>query len=260
MNDAQLLRYSRQIMLPEFDVAGQERLLAARALIVGVGGLGSPAALYLAAAGVGHLTLADDDVVDLSNLQRQIAHSEATLGEPKVDSAAMCMARLNSTVAVATIAHRLSGAELAAAAAAADVVLDATDNMATRFAINDACLAAGVPLVSGAAIRMEGQVAVFDPRQADSPCYRCLYADAGEQALNCAENGVMAPLVGIVGATQAMEAVKVLAGVGDTLAGHLLCLDAKRMEWRKFRLPKNPRCAACGADARRGQTPQPGPP
>ena len=247
MKDSQLLRYSRQIMLPEFDVAGQERLLAARALIVGVGGLGSPATLYLAAAGVGHLTLADDDVVNLSNLQRQIAHSEATLGEWKVDSAALCVASINSTVAVDTITTRLTGASLQAAAAAADVVLDATDNMATRFAINDACLAAGVPLVSGAAIRMEGQVAVFDPRREDSPCYRCLYPEAGEQALNCAENGVMAPLVGIVGATQAMEALKVLADVGETLAGHLLCLDAKRMEWRKFRLPRNPRCPACGA-------------
>ena len=157
------------------------------------------------------------------------------------------MAGINSTVAVETITTRLTGASLKAAAAAADVVLDATDNMATRFAINDACLAAGVPLVSGAAIRMEGQVAVFDPRREDSPCYRCLYPEAGEQALNCAENGVMAPLVGIVGATQAMEALKVLADVGETLAGHLLCLDAKRMEWRKFRLPRNPRCPACGA-------------
>ena len=247
MKDSELLRYSRQIMLPEFDVAGQERLLAARALIVGIGGLGSPAVLYLAAAGVGHLTLADDDVVDLSNLQRQIAHSEANLGEWKVESAARCVAGINSTVAVDTITSRLSGATLNAAAAAADVVLDATDNMATRFAINDACLATGVPLVSGAAIRMEGQVAVFDPRREDSPCYRCLYPDAGEQALNCAENGVMAPLVGIVGATQAMEALKVLADVGETLSGHLLCLDAKRMEWRKFRLPRNPRCPACGA-------------
>ena len=247
MKDSELLRYSRQIMLPEFDVAGQERLLAARALIVGIGGLGSPAALYLAAAGVGHLTLADDDVVDLSNLQRQIAHSEANLGEWKVESAARRVAGINSTVAVDTITSRLSGATLNAAAAAADVVLDATDNMATRFAINDACLATGVPLVSGAAIRMEGQVAVFDPRREDSPCYRCLYPDAGEQALNCAENGVMAPLVGIVGATQAMEALKVLADVGETLSGHLLCLDAKRMEWRKFRLPRNPRCPACGA-------------
>ena len=249
MNDDQLLRYSRQIMLPELDVAGQERLLAARALVIGVGGLGSPAALYLAATGVGRLTLADDDVVDLSNLQRQIAHSEATLGEPKVDSAALCLARVNSTVAVTTIPRRLTGAALATAVADADVVLDATDNMATRFAINDACRAAGVPLVSGAAIRMEGQVAVFDPRREDSPCYRCLHAEPGDQALNCAENGVLAPLVGIIGATQAMEAVKVLTGIGDTLTGHLLCLDGKRMEWRKFRLPRNPGCPACGAAA-----------
>ena len=244
MNDTDLLRYSRQIMLPEFDVAGQERLLAAHVLIVGIGGLGSPAAMYLAASGVGRLTLADHDVVDLSNLQRQIAHGEATVGRSKVLSAAERVAALNSNVAVRPIERRLEGELLTNAVAEADLVLDATDNMATRIAINEACVASRTPLVSGAAIRMEGQIAVFDPRTPESPCYRCLYDDVGDEALNCAENGVIAPLV--VGTVQAMEAVKLIAGVGEPLVGHVLYLDAKRMEWRKFRLPRNPRCPTCG--------------
>ncbi|MYE84610.1 MAG: molybdopterin-synthase adenylyltransferase MoeB [Gammaproteobacteria bacterium] len=246
MNDSDLLRYSRQIMLPDFDVAGQERLLASHVLIVGIGGLGSPAAMYLAASGIGRLTLADDDVVDLSNLQRQIAHGEATVGRSKVQSAAERVAALNSTVAVCPVERRLEGNSLTAAVEEADLVLDATDNMATRVAINEACVATRTPLVSGAAIRMEGQVAVFDSRNAESPCYRCLYDDVGDEALNCAENGVIAPLVGIVGTVQAMEAVKLIAGVGEPLVGHVLYLDAKRMEWRKFRLPRNPRCPTCG--------------
>ncbi len=249
MNDEQLLRYSRQIMLPEFDVAGQERLLSARVLIAGVGGLGSPAALYLAAAGVGHLTLADDDAVDLSNLQRQIAHGEATLGQSKATSAASAISRINSTVSTAPLCSRLEGGVLAAAVADADLVLDATDNMASRVAINRICVDTRTPLVSGAAIRMEGQVAVFDARTADSPCYQCLYPEGEGEELNCAENGVIAPLVGIVGTVQAMEAVKLIAGVGDTLVGHVLYLDAKRMEWRKFVLPRNPNCAVCGKRA-----------
>ena len=249
MNDDQLLRYSRQIMLPEFDIAGQERLLSARVLIAGVGGLGSPAAMYLAAAGVGHLTLADDDAVDLSNLQRQIAHGEATLGQSKATSAAAAISRINSTVSTAPLCARLEGAVLAAAVADADVVLDATDNMASRVAINRLCVDTRTPLVSGAAIRMEGQVAVFDARVAESPCYQCLYPDEEGEELNCADNGVIAPLVGIVGTVQAMEAVKLIAGVGDTLVGHVLYLDAKRMEWRKFTLPKNPKCAVCGTRA-----------
>ncbi len=249
MNDEQLLRYSRQIMLPEFDVAGQERLLSARVLIAGVGGLGSPAALYLAAAGVGHLTLADDDAVDLSNLQRQIAHGEATLGQSKATSAASAISRINSTVSTVPLCRRLEGNVLAAAVADADLVLDATDNMASRVAINRLCVDTRTPLVSGAAIRMEGQVAVFDAREADSPCYQCLYPDGEGEELNCADNGVIAPLVGIVGTVQAMEAVKLIARVGDTLVGHVLYLDAKRMEWRKFTLPKNPNCAVCGTRA-----------
>ena len=246
MNDEQLLRYSRQIMLPEFDVAGQEALLGATALVVGLGGLGSPAALYLAAAGIGALTLVDHDEVDISNLQRQIIHDMASLNRPKVASAATRIRAINPDTQVRTIAARLDGAELEDAVAGVDVVLDGTDNFATRYAINAACLAARKPLVSGAAIRLEGQVAVFDSRREDSPCYRCLYADAEDAALNCAENGVAAPVVGIVGSVQAMEAMKVVAGIGETLVGHVLYLDAKRMEWRRLKLPKDPRCPACG--------------
>ena len=246
MNDEQLLRYSRQIMLPEFDVAGQEALLNATALVIGLGGLGSPAALYLAAAGIGALTLVDHDTVDLSNLQRQIIHDQKSLNRAKVDSAMARVNAINPDTCVRTIATKLDGDDLAAEVAEADVVLDGTDNFAARYAINTACVAARRPLVSGAAIRMEGQVAVFDARQADSPCYQCLYADASDIALNCAENGVAAPLVGIVGSVQAMEAMKVVAGVGEPLVGHVLYVDAKRMEWRKLKLNRNPHCPICG--------------
>ena len=246
MTDEQLLRYSRQIMLGEFDVGGQQALLDANALIIGLGGLGSPVALYLAAAGVGRLTLVDHDTVDLTNLQRQIVHDHASLDRPKVESAAARIAALNPDTRVTTIAGRLEGAELDDAVAQADVVLDGTDNFASRYAINAACIAAKTPLVSGAAIRLEGQVTVIDPRREGAPCYRCLYGDAGDEALNCAENGVAAPLVGIVGSVQAMEAMKIIAGVGETLAGYVLYLDAKRMEWRKLKLNRDPDCPACG--------------
>ena len=246
MNDEQLLRYSRQIMLPEFDVAGQDALLSASALVIGLGGLGSPVALYLAAAGIGALTLVDHDTVDVSNLQRQIIHDQDSLHRAKVESAAARIHALNPDTDVRTIAAKLEAEQLAAAVAEADVVIDGTDNFAARYAINAACVAAATPLVSGAAIRMEGQVAVFDPRREDSPCYQCLYADASDVALNCAENGVAAPLVGIVGSVQAMEAIKVIAGVGEPLTGYVLYLDAKRMEWRKLKLNRNPRCATCG--------------
>ncbi len=246
MNDEQLLRYSRQIMLPEFDVAGQEALLDASALVIGLGGLGSPAALYLAAAGIGALTLVDHDTVDLSNLQRQIIHDHDSLHRAKVESAALRINAINPDTRVHTVAAKLDADELAAAVAAADVVLDGTDNFAARYAINGACVAAAKPLVSGAAIRMEGQVAVFDSRQEDSPCYQCLYADASDVALNCAENGVAAPLVGIIGSVQAMEAIKVITGVGEPLVGHVLYLDAKRMDWRKLKLNRNPHCPTCG--------------
>lgn len=246
MNDEQLLRYSRQIMLPEIDVAGQERLLAATALIVGLGGLGSPVALYLAAAGVGRLLLTDYDDVDLSNLQRQIIHTQASIGQTKVESAAITLGAINPDVALELIPERLEGADLAAAVARSTIVVDATDNFSARYALNQTCVTAGVPLVSGAAIRWEGQVAVFDPRQPNSPCYRCLYAEGNDQALSCSENGVVAPLVGIIGTCQAMEAIKLLTDVGETLTGYVLYFDAKRMEWRKLRLPKNPDCPVCG--------------
>ncbi len=246
MNDEDLLRYSRQIMLPDFDIAGQEKLLESKALIIGLGGLGSPIVMYLAAAGVGHLMIADDDHVDLSNLQRQIVHDNDSLNEPKVTSAARRVKALNPNTVITTYAKRLTGAALEQAVSEADVVIDGTDNFSSRYDLNRACFEARTPLVSGAAIRMEGQVAVFDPTVEDAPCYQCLYSDGTDEALNCAENGVAAPLVGIVGSIQAMEAMKVLTGVGETLTGYVLYLDAKRMDWRKLRLPKNPNCPTCG--------------
>lgn len=245
MNDNELLRYSRQIMLPEIDIAGQQALLGASAAIIGLGGLGSPAAFYLAACGFGSLTLVDHDVVDESNLQRQIIHTEDAIDSPKVTSAAERIASLNPQTNVHTIPRKLDGAELEQLATEVDVVLDATDNFLVRYAINDACVAAKTPLVSGAAIRMEGQVAVFDPRESDAPCYRCLYRDGTDEALNCAENGVAAPVVGIIGCVQAMEAMKLVTGAGESLAGYVLYLDALRMEWRKLRLPKDPACPTC---------------
>ena len=245
LDDAGLLRFSRQIMLPELDVAGQEALLGATAFVVGMGGLGSPAAMYLAAAGVGTLIIADDDDVELSNLQRQIIHDTDAIGDAKVASAARTLKRLNPAVAIETVSTRLGPADLEAQARRADVVLDATDNFTSRYAINDACWAAGTPLVSGATIRWEGQIAVFDPRRADAPCYRCLYREGSDEALNCADNGVIAPLVGIVGACQALEAIKLLCGVGETLAGYVLYFDALYMDWRKLRLNRDPDCPTC---------------
>ncbi len=245
MNDDQLLRYSRQIMLPQFDVAGQQRLLDSHALIIGMGGLGSPVAIYLAAAGVGRLTLVDFDKVDLSNLQRQILHTTADIGRLKVDSAKASLLALNPEITVETIDHKLEGGELLAAVTAADVVVDASDNFATRFLINDACVAARTPLVSGAAIRMEGQVGVFHNEQDDSPCYRCLYRDEGELAQTCSENGVLAPVVGVIGSIQATETIKLLSGMGETLGGRLLVWDAMTMEWRTLKLKKDPACPVC---------------
>lgn len=247
MNDEQLLRYSRQIMLPEFDIAGQEALLDATALIVGLGGLGSPIALYLAAAGVGRLILNDHDQVDLSNLQRQIVHSGDRVGESKVESAATALRAINPDVELELIPEMLDEPALEALVARSSIVLDATDNFAVRFALNQACVSQGVPLVSGAAIRWEGQVAIFDPRDPQSPCYCCLYEEGDDAALNCSENGVIAPLVGIIGTCQALEAIKLLAGIGESLTGFVLYFDAKRMEWRKLRLPKNPDCPVCGS-------------
>lgn len=245
MKDEALLRYSRQIMLPDMDVAGQQKLVDASVLIVGVGGLGCPAAMYLAAAGVGRLTLADDDKVELTNLQRQIAHSHGKLGESKVGSAAETLRGLNPDVSLALLDQRLAGESLEQAVAEADLVVDACDNFTTRFAINRACIKFTKPLVSGAAIRMEGQVAVFDSRRDDSPCYQCLYQEGDDADTSCSTNGVMAPLVGIIGSVQAMEAIKLLAGIGTTLAGRLLLLDARSMQWRDMKLPRDPNCPAC---------------
>lgn len=246
MNDEQLLRYSRQLMLPDVEYEGQQRLLDSHILVIGIGGLGSPAALYLAAAGVGTLTLVDDDVVELSNLQRQIAHTTGSIGAAKVDSAKQRLAELNPDINVQTYAKRLTGAALTAAVAAADLVVDATDNFSTRFELNRICWKSKTPLVSGAAIRWEGQVTAFDARNSESPCYQCLYATGDDNALNCAESGVIAPLVGVVGTCQALESIKLLLGFEHTLVGHLLHFDAKRMEWHRFSLPKVADCATCG--------------
>lgn len=242
MEDEQLLRYSRQIMLPGVDVAGQQQLLDSRVLIIGAGGLGSPVAMYLAAAGVGQLVLVDFDEVDLSNLQRQILHGSDDLGRPKVESARDTLEVINPEVETIAINCKLEDEALLAEVEQADVVVDASDNFATRFAINDACVEARKPLVSGAAIRMEGQVSVFHNERPDSPCYRCLYRDEGELAQSCSENGVLAPVVGIIGTIQATEVLKVLLGIGDTLDGRLLLLDALSMEWRSMRLKKDPAC------------------
>jgi molybdopterin/thiamine biosynthesis adenylyltransferase len=249
MEDDQLLRYSRQIMLPDVDIAGQERLRAARVLVVGIGGLGSPVALYLAAAGVGQLTLCDDDKVDLSNLQRQIAHTTASIGENKAVSAKVRLAALNPDVDIQVIDQRLDAPGLTALLANVDLVMDCTDNFDSRYVINDICWHAGVPVVSGAAIRWEGQISLFDPAVEGAPCYRCLYPSgpsADDGALSCSENGVIAPLVGIIGTSQALEALKYLMGVGDSLAGYVLYLDSKFSEWRKLKLSPRPGCPTCG--------------
>ena len=245
MKDEQLLRFSRQIMLPEMDVAGQQKLVDATVLIVGMGGLGCPAAMYLAAAGVGHLIIADDDTVELTNLQRQIAHEHRNLGESKVSSAKASLRGLNPDVCVTQIDKRLEGESLNQAVSGADVVVDASDNFATRFAINRSCLKNHKPLVSGAAIRMEGQVAVFDSGNPESPCYRCLYNENTEDDANCSQNGVMAPLADIIGSVQAMETIKVITGIGNNLTGRLLLLDATTMQWREMKLPCDPNCPAC---------------
>lgn len=244
MNDDQLLRYSRQIMLPEVDLDGQEKLLNARVLIVGLGGLGSPVAMYLAAAGVGHLVLADFDEVDLSNLQRQIIHNNDRIGHNKAQSAAQTLRALNPEIEITCITSKLDAASLKELVASVDVVADCTDNFAIRFAINAACVAANVPLVSGAAIRLEGQVAIFDSAN-NSPCYRCLYEE-NDDDLSCAANGVLAPLVGVIGSMQALETIKLIVSFGTNLAGRLLIFDARHSQWRELNLPRDPDCPVCG--------------
>lgn len=246
MNDNQLLRYSRHILLPQIGIEGQDAIVAARVLVVGAGGLGSPAAMYLAAAGVGTLVLADGDTVDLTNLQRQILHSQKSIGRLKVESGADALALLNPETRVIPLARRLEDAELDAEIALADVVLDCSDNFATRHAINRACVQHRKPLVSGAAVRFDGQVSVFDLRQVASPCYHCLFPEGEDvDEVRCAVMGVFAPITGIVGAVQAAEALKLLVGCGETLTGRLLLLDALAMEWRTIRLGRDPFCAVC---------------
>ncbi len=247
MGDAQLMRYARHILLDELGIEGQERLLAARVLIVGAGGLGSPAAAYLAAAGVGHLVLADDDVVELSNLQRQILHTTARIGRPKADSGRESLLAINPEIHVETLVERLDDARLLELVGGCDLVLDCCDNFATRHAINRACVARRVPLVSGAAIRYSGQVSVYDLRRDDAPCYHCLFPEADDaQELRCATTGVLGPLVGMVGSVQAAEAIKLLAGMGEPLVGRLLSVDALAMQWHTIRFRRDPGCPVCG--------------
>lgn len=248
MDDQALLRYSRHILLPQIGIEGQERIRAARALVLGAGGLGSPAALYLASAGIGTLALADDDTVDLTNLQRQIMHRTEAVGRPKVLSGVATLAGINPDCCVLPLQERLEGERLAEEVAQADVVLDCSDNFATRHAVNRACVRHAKPLVSGAAVRFDGQVAVFDTRRAGAPCYHCLFPEAEDvEEVRCATMGVFAPLVGIIGATQAAEALKLLIGCGEPLAGRLLLLDGLAMEWRSIAVPRDPDCPVCSS-------------
>ena len=246
MDDQQLLRYSRQIMLPQIDAEGQQKLLESHVLIIGAGGLGSPVAMYLASAGIGRITIADNDKVDLSNLQRQILHRNKDLGRPKVDSARDTLAELNPDVQVTPLNMLIDRNALDKLVTQADLVVDASDNFDTRFAINAACVASGTALVSGAAIRMEGQLSVFLPQREDSPCYRCLYSEGDEPDQTCSENGVLAPLVGVIGSLQALEAIKVLLDIGESLCGRLLVFDGLYHEWRSVKLSKDPLCPVCG--------------
>jgi molybdopterin/thiamine biosynthesis adenylyltransferase len=251
MNDQQLLRYGRHILLDEIGIEAQSRFLASTALIIGAGGLGSPAALYLAAAGVGRLIIADGDTVDASNLQRQILHREHSIGERKVDSARHTLAEINPEVTVIALAERLEGESLAHAVAQSSVVLDCSDNFATRHAVNRACFAAGVPLVSGAAIRFDGQLAVFDPRAAESPCYHCIFPEhESPEEVRCAVMGVFAPLTGIVGTLQAAEALKLMGGFGRPAVGRLMLIDSRSTQFDTVTLARNPECPVCSHRSR----------
>jgi adenylyltransferase/sulfurtransferase len=246
MNDDQLLRYSRHILLPEIGIDGQQALLDAHVLIIGLGGLGSAAALYLASAGVGRLTLCDDDHVDLTNLQRQVIHRSASVGRAKVDSARHTLLELNPEIQIHTVPRRVDDAELISLVASADLVIDASDNFATRHAVNRACVRAHKPLVSGAGIRFDGQLAVFDLRHAEAPCYACLYPEAGEtEEMRCAVMGVFAPVVGIIGTLQAAEALKLLTTTGSSMSGQLLLLNCLEMDIRTIGLPRDPACSVC---------------
>ncbi len=246
MNDKQLLRYSRHILLPQIEYAGQEKLTKSHILIVGAGGLGAPVALYLAASGVGKLTICDFDTVDLTNLQRQIIHTTQSVGINKAVSAQQTIYEINPEVNVQTIQQKSTEAAFTKLAAEADVIIDCSDNFATRYALNRVCLALKKPLVSGAAVQFEGQITVYDFRHESSPCYHCLFPDTGtDQELRCAENGVFAPLVGMIGTTQAAEALKIILNIGESLQGRLLLLDALSMEWRTIKFARDPKCAVC---------------
>ncbi len=244
MNDQQLLRYSRQILLEDISITGQQALLDAHVLIIGLGALGSPVALYLAAAGIGHLTLVDFDQVELSNLQRQIIHSTHSIGSPKVDSARQTIARINPDIQVQTINRKLDTPTLQTIISQHEVIIDCSDNFTTRFQLNQACVREKKPLVSGAVIRMEGQITTFDNRQPDSACYRCLYPESGETEESCTSNGILSPVAGIIGSMQATEALKVILDL-PTLNTRLMILDAKNMHWRAIHLKKDPRCPVC---------------
>jgi molybdopterin/thiamine biosynthesis adenylyltransferase len=247
MTDEQLLRYSRHILLDEIGIEGQARIINAHALVIGAGGLGSPASLYLASAGVGRITLADGDSVDLTNLQRQLLHTQERIGQLKAVSGQSALAQLNPEVVVDAVSQRLSGERLEALVAAADVVLDCSDNFTTRYAINRACVAQRTPLVSGAAVRFSGQLAVFDSRRANAPCYHCLFPEGEDvEETRCAVLGIFAPLTGIIGSMQAAEALKLLSGAGEILPGRLLLLDALTMAWRNVKFSRDPHCAVCG--------------
>ena len=248
MNDEQLLRYNRQIMLPQIDVEGQQKLIASHIVIIGLGGLGSPAAIYLTAAGVGKLTLVDFDTVELTNLQRQVVHHHTDIDKPKVESARRNLLAINPETEINIIDQKPDQQTLAGLAQQADVVIDASDNFETRFAVNRACVEQRTPLVSGAAIRFEGQISVFDKRIDSSPCYQCLYPKSGGEAETCSENGVLAPVVGIIGCTQALEAIKIICDIGEALIGRLLILDALAMNWHSVQLKRDPACPVCGAD------------
>ncbi len=253
MTDDDLLRYSRHLLLDDIGIEGQQRLLDARALVIGAGGLGSPVALYLASAGVGRITLVDHDTVSLTNLQRQIAHDMASLGQPKVDSAAARMAALNPGVQVRALNAKADAALLDVEVPQADVVIDCTDNFATRHLVNAACVRHGKPLVSGAAITFDGQLSVYDSRSRVHPCYACLFPpDAGFEDAACSTMGVFAPLVGIIGSLQAAEALKLLAGIGEPLAGRLLMLDGRRLQWSEIAVQRDPLCTVCGAPSGAG--------
>jgi len=250
VNDNQLLRYSRHILLDQIGIEGQQALLDARVLVIGAGGLGSPAAMYLASAGVGKLTLVDDDTVDLTNLQRQIAHVTERVGQPKAASARTTLHAINPDIDVVALQERVADARLAELVAESTVVLDCTDNFATRHAVNRACVAHKVPLVSGAVIRFDGQVSVFDPRSGTQPCYCCLFPqDQQFSDEACSTMGVFAPLVGVVGSMQAAEALKLVMGIGESLAGRLLLLDGLHMEWSSMRVARDPDCPVCGNGA-----------